>query len=359
MESISLDEAKKLQFHIIDCITKEFKGGEIITRGDLGVRLPYGRPLITIKAEKVIARIFKQEDCILVRGAGTSAIRFGFSSIVKAGDKILIHKAPIYSTTKDSIEMLGLKTIEADYNNLDDIEKVLLDNEDIKLALVQYTRQLPNDNYDISRVIKKIKDSKNIPIITDDNYAALKVKNIGVELGADLSCFSSFKLLGPEGIGIVVGKKKYIDKIRSLHYSGGMQVQGHESIDVLRGMVYAPVSLAIQGEVVKECFERLNNGEVDGVKKAYIANSQSKVLLVEFDSEIAEEVCINAEKLGAAPYPVGSESKYEFVPMFYRVSGTFLKFDESLKTKMIRINPMRAGADTILNILDRSIKGCD
>ena len=63
-----------------------------------------------------------------------------------------------------------------------------------------------------------------------------------------------------------------------------------------------------------------------------------------------------AEKLGAAPNPVGAESKYEMVPTFYRVSGTFRKADPTLEQRMIRINPMRAGADTILDIIKTSVK---
>ena len=63
-----------------------------------------------------------------------------------------------------------------------------------------------------------------------------------------------------------------------------------------------------------------------------------------------------AQKLGAAPNPVGAESKYEMVPMFYRVSGTFRKADPTLEQRMIRINPMRAGADTILDIIKKSVE---
>ena len=141
-----------------------------------------------------------------------------------------------------------------------------------------------------------------------------------------------------------------------MHYSGGSQTQGHEALDVLRGMVYAPVALAIQAQVNEECVQRLNGGELKSVKKAFLANAQSKVLLVEFHEEIAKAVLREAQKLGAAPNPVGAESKYEVVPMFYRVSGTFLAADPTLENRMIRINPMRAGADTVLRILQEAIE---
>ena len=135
-----------------------------------------------------------------------------------------------------------------------------------------------------------------------------------------------------------------------------MQVQGHEALDVLHGLVYAPVALAIQAQVNEECVKRLNAGEIPQVKQAFLANAQSKVLLVEFHENIAEKVLIEAEKLGAAPNPVGAESKYELVPMFYRISGTFRSADPALESRMIRINPMRSGADTILRIIKDAIE---
>ena len=100
----------------------------------------------------------------------------------------------------------------------------------------------------------------------------------------------------------------------------------------------------------------MNDGRIPEIKDAFLANAQSKVLLVEFREDIAEAVLEEAQKLGAAPNPVGAESKYEVVPMFYRVSGTFLKNDPTLKKRMIRINPMRGGSETILRILKESIR---
>lgn len=354
--SISVEDAAKLQFRIIDCITKKFEGHEILTRGDLGIIPGSNKPTITKKAEQVIADIFHAEACVLVRGAGSGAIRLGLHSMLRPGDKILVHKAPVYNTTAASLEMLNISVVEADYNDLSDIKRVMRENNDIKGALVQYTRQRPEDCYDMPQVVKIIKEYNDLPVLTDDNYAVMKVSHIGIQCGADLSCFSAFKLLGPEGVGVIVGKAVYIKKLIKENYSGGMQVQGHEALDVLRGFVYAPVALAIQAQVNEECVKRLNAGEIPHVKQAFLANAQSKVLLVEFKEDIAEKVLKEAERLGAAPNPVGAESKYEIVPMFYRISGTFRNADPTLENRMIRINPMRSGADTILRIIKEAVE---
>ncbi len=356
LQSISVEEAMQLQFKVIDCITREFPGHEILTRGDLGVVPGLNKPVTTMKAEKVIARIFDAEAAMLVRGAGTDAIADALYSVIKAGETLLVHTSPIYSTTKLTIDRQGLKTVAADFNDLADIKRVLGEHPEIKAALVQYTRQSMTDSYDMEEVIRTIKETRNIPIVTDDNYAVMKTPKNGSQCGADLACFSTFKLQGPEGIGCIVGKKEYIDYLVKLNYSGGSQTQGHEALEVLRGMVYAPVALAIQAQVNDRLVQRLLGGELPGIKDAFLANAQSKVLLVEFEEPIAEQVLEEAEKLGAAPNPIGAESRYELVPMFYRVSGTFRATDPTITKRMIRINPMRSGDDTVIRILKEAME---
>ena len=134
------------------------------------------------------------------------------------------------------------------------------------------------------------------------------------------------------------------------------ETYGKQLEEALRGLVYAPVSLAIQSEVNEELVRRLKDGEIPEVKDAFLANAQSKVLLVEFNEEIAEDILDLTTKYGAAAHPVGSESIYEFVPMMYRVSGTFRAADPTLEKRMIRINPMRSGAETIIRILKTAIE---
>lgn len=120
----------------------------------------------------------------------------------------------------------------------------------------------------MEETIKTIKSiNSNLVIITDDNYAAMKVNRIGVQAGADLSTFSLFKLLGPEGIGILLGSELFISKIEKWNYSGGSQVQGYEALEALRGLIYAPVMLAIQAEVNEKLLQYLNSGKVNYVKK--------------------------------------------------------------------------------------------
>lgn len=358
LHSIGLAEAKQLQFKIIDIITRHFRGDEILSLGDLGVVPGLGKPVYTKKAEAVFAQVFDAEAALFVRGSGTGALRWGLTAILQPGGCLLVHNAPIYPTTKVSVETMGLTVVTADFNDPQSIEETVAAHRDaIQGVLVQQTRQKIDDRYHFETVIRHLKQlMPNVPILTDDNYAALKVDKIGCQAGADIATFSCFKILGPEGVGVLLGKKSYIDKVAKWQYSGGSQVQGHEAMAALRGLTYAPVSLAIQSEVGDEVVARLNSGEVKGIRRAFLANAQSKVLLVEFEKPIAAEILAITPSLGAASHPVGSESIYEFVPMIYRVSGTFREQDPTLEQRLVRINPMRSGADTIIRILQKALE---
>ena len=148
LHSISLEEAKKLQFKIIDTITKHFDGREVLSLGDLGVVKGLNKPTYTKKVESVFAEVFDAEAAILVRGAGTGAIRCGLISFMKSGDTILVHDAPIYPTSKVTIETMGLNIVTANFNDIGDIKEVISKHPEIKGALVQNTRQKIDDSYD-------------------------------------------------------------------------------------------------------------------------------------------------------------------------------------------------------------------
>ena len=357
LEQLDLESAKKLQFRLVEKIAAHFDGEAILQAGDYGLWVDTGRPHVTARAEAVLADFFGAQAACLVRGAGTGALRSILMAAVEPGEKLLLHQAPVYPTTLVTLKAMGL---ELSYIDLNDLEAVRGFNApDIRFALLQHARQKIEDRYRLAEVVAALKASQpNIAIIVDDNYAALRVPHIGIQLGADVSTFSLFKLLGPEGLGCALGPAWLVERIHKHNYSGGTQVQGTEALDGLRALVYAPVALAIQGEVVAEVSHRLNQGEVEGVRQASIANAQSRVILVELETDQARCVLEKSVQYGAAGHPVGAESRYEVVPLFYRISGTFREENPQLADKMIRINPMRAGADLIIEILKKSLKAC-
>ncbi len=355
LKSITLEQAQEKQFQLVDKITKNFKNNEILELGQVGIFKDGLQPKHTSLTENTIADFFNFPHAKLVRNAGTGAIYYALRYCLQENKNILVHNAPVYPTTLSSLQDLQANIFEADFHNLASVCKTIEENN-IKTVLLQITRQKITDYYSAKDFIKHIKENfKDINIITDDNYAVMKVEKIGVELGADVSCFSLFKLLGKEGIGCIVCKKELYDFITRANYSGGSKVQGHEALECLRGLVYAPVALAIQAKEVENLVNTINSTKIKGLKKAFVANAQSKVAIIELESPIASKVVENAVLFGAVSYPVGAESKYEIAPMVYNVSGTFQKDNPKMKDYFIRVNPMRASAFTVVNILNKTM----
>ncbi|EHD1263894.1 aminotransferase class I/II-fold pyridoxal phosphate-dependent enzyme [Escherichia coli] len=381
LQSLTIIEAQQKQFALVDSICRHFPGSEFLTGGDLGLTPGLNQPRVTQRVEQVLADAFHAQAAALVQGAGTGAIRAGLAALLKPGQRLLVHDAPVYPTTRVIIEQMGLTLITVDFNDLSALKQVV-DEQQPDAALVQHTRQQPQDSYVLADVLATLR-AAGVPALTDDNYAVMKVARIGCECGANVSTFSCFKLFGPEGVGAVVGDADVINRIRATLYSGGSQIQGAQALEVLRGLVFAPVMHAVQAGVSERLLALLNGGavpevksavianaqskvlivefhqpiaaRVPEVKSAVIANAQSKVLIVEFHQPIAARVLEEAQKRGALPYPVGAESKYEIPPLFYRLSGTFRQANPQSEHCAIRINPNRSGEETVLRILRESI----
>jgi len=68
LKSLTIEEAQQVQFHLVDAVTKHFRGDEILTKGDLGVVKDLNQPKTTHKVEQVLADFFQSDAAMLVRG---------------------------------------------------------------------------------------------------------------------------------------------------------------------------------------------------------------------------------------------------------------------------------------------------
>ena len=53
------------------------------------------QPRITQRVEQVLADAFHAQAAALVQGAGTGAIRAGLAALLKPGQRLLVHDAPV------------------------------------------------------------------------------------------------------------------------------------------------------------------------------------------------------------------------------------------------------------------------
>ncbi|HEY0188070.1 MAG TPA: aminotransferase class V-fold PLP-dependent enzyme [Cellulomonas sp.] len=355
LPAATTEEALVLQQRLVAAVARQFPDGAAF-RSDLGVPPGLGRPEATARAERALADAFGSPAAALVQGAGTGAIRAVLSAGPWAGSerRLLVHQAPDYPTTASTFAEAGAVLVRADANDPDGWAAAVGAVDAPGWVYLQHSRQQLTDRYDLGAAIAVARRAGR-RVIVDDNYAAVRTPRVGTQLGAAASAFSLFKLHGPEGIAVVLGDEDLVDGIHRATYSGGGQVQGHQALDALRALVMVPLNWAAQSRATAEVAERLAAGEVPGIVDARLANAQDRCVIALLDQPVARTVPEIAARFGAAPYPVGSNSRYEIAPLVYRMSSSSLRARPDLAGWTIRINPMRAGADLVVDILTRAL----
>ena len=362
-DTLSVDQAIQMQFDLVDVIANHFTGSEILQSGDFGLASPNRMPKFTKKVEECLADFFGGKAAVLTRGGGTGAIRYMLSGVLKPGDRIIVNDAPLFPTTKNSLDEMNIQVTRIDYNKTGEIGSAI--REETKGILIVHSYDKVADAYDLEKIIELIKSSKFNPIImTDESYAAMHSQHIGVKLGADLSAFSLFKLFGPPGISIVLAGTergvRILEKVRGTISSGGTIVQGPEAMDVLRSIVHAPVMQAISNRVIKEVVDRINNGEIEGVRRAYASDVHLRHIVVELTDPIDKKVMDVISEFGACTWLVGAESRYEIA---FAVNSKdeipeariYQEANPELEGHILVVIPFRAGADTIIRVLKQGI----
>lgn len=353
---MSLEDAIAWQERFVTCVARHFCGADgLLEGGDLGMRPDLGRPAVTARTEAVMADVFAVEDCVLVRGAGTGAMRLACFAAVPSGSRVLVHEPATYLTTRMTLEAMGVDLHTCDFNSPDGVSAAL---EDVRpsAVIVQHMRPRIDDTYDLRALIALVGARPGPPVVVvDDNYAPLKAKQLGGELGAGLSAFSLFKLGAPEGLGCVLGRRDLVERIRPYMNSGGSVVQGTESIEAIESLSRSALVTARQSGVTREISERLASGEVPGVVRAVAAHSPETVVMVELDQPLAERVRQAAPDFGAVDRPVGMESRHEVVPCFSRPSKSLMGDVPGIEAYVLRLSAMRAGADLVIDILRQAI----
>ena len=194
-------EATEAQFRLVDAFHREFDGYEALEAGDYGAPADLGRSRMTAKVERVLATFFGAEDVVLTPGAGTGALRSALMASLASGASVLVHDFPVYATTAVTFRAMGLQVATCDFNDAPQLRTALAARPD--MLYVQHARQRFDDAYSAADVIAAARAASPATVVlVDDNYTALAVPQIGTQLGADLSAFSLFKLLGEPGVGL-------------------------------------------------------------------------------------------------------------------------------------------------------------
>lgn len=172
-------------------------------------------------------------EVIFTSGATHSLnqICFGLKTYLKKDDEVVLtileHSSNLLPW-KVLEEEIGIKIKYLDLNDNGSIDPNKIDNtinkktKIVSFASVSNTVGASNDVQSIANAIKNI--NNDIIIVVDIAQSVLHTRTNVEEWNVDFVAFSSHKMFGPFGLGILWGKKEKLDILKPLIYGGGNNV---------------------------------------------------------------------------------------------------------------------------------------
>ncbi len=172
----------------------------------------------------------KSKEVIYTSGATMSInlVVFGYmKKHLKKGDVVLLNKAEHASNVLPWMKLQEEIGIEIQYIPLSDNYELLYDNlvkcvnKKTKVVSLAHVSNVIGDVRDVSRIGKYCRDH-DILFHVD---GAQSVPHMPVDFQAsymDFLSFSGHKMVGPTGIGILVGREELLEDMDPLCYGGGM-----------------------------------------------------------------------------------------------------------------------------------------
>ncbi|MGY8987765.1 MAG: aminotransferase class V-fold PLP-dependent enzyme [Flavobacteriales bacterium] len=165
-------------------------------------------------------------EIIFTKGTTDSInlVASGFRTLLKKGDEIIITELEHHSNivpwqmcceqSESTLKVIPL----LDNGELDMNEFNNLLSESTKLVAVSHISNALGTINDIEKIIEK-SHSVGAKVLIDGAQAASHVSINMQELNADFYCFSSHKMFGPTGVGVLYGKEEILNELSP--YQGG------------------------------------------------------------------------------------------------------------------------------------------
>lgn len=165
----------------------------------------------------------------------------GIEEQINEGDEIIISIAEHHANIVPFQELAKktraiIKYIDLDKDYKIDIEK-LKESITNKTKIISLTH-ISNVLGTINNIEEISKIKKNAILIIDTAQSIAHIKIDVQKLGVDFLFFSSHKMLGPTGVGVLYGKYELLDKLKPLNFGGGMITEVFENNSTYRETPY-------------------------------------------------------------------------------------------------------------------------
>ena len=172
----------------------------------------------------------EREEIIFTKGATESinliASSFG-EKFIKEGDEILTTELEHHSNyvpwhflrQKKGAIIKFAPVNENGEVEIDEIKKLI--NSKTKIIAITHISNVTGTIMPIKKIVDLAKE-KNIPVLVDGTQGAPHLEIDMQDLGCDFYAISCHKMYGPNGLGILYAKKKWLDELPPYQGGGGM-----------------------------------------------------------------------------------------------------------------------------------------
>lgn len=218
---------------VIDAITKFYTDyTSNVERGDYETAIQADRAYE--EARKCVATLIHSEEKEVVFLSNITAalnqIAYGLSKKLNKGDVILTSKSEHASNLLPWYRLKDDLGVEIKYVNVDDVGRIDIDDfknqcdENVKVVTFASVTNVLGTNQPVKELTKIAHDNGAIVVI--DAAQAIGHQPIDVkDLDIDFLCFSSHKMCGPDGVGVLYGKYNLLDEMDPLLLGGGMNAR--------------------------------------------------------------------------------------------------------------------------------------
>ena len=190
----------------------------------------------TRKLVKEFINANDEKEIIFTSGAtdALNKIVFGyFKHYLKDGDEILLNHAEHASNLLPWYELAEQNNLKVNYIPLDNNYGITLDNvkksitPKTKVISIAHITNVVGDVRDIKEIIKYA-HSLGILVVVDGAQSVPHMKIDVKDLDCDFLAFSTHKMCGPTGLGIMYGKEEYLNNTHPIIFGGGMNASFNE-----------------------------------------------------------------------------------------------------------------------------------
>lgn len=225
-----------------------------------------------------------REEIIFTKGA-TEAINLVASSygkkFINEGDEILITElehhsnyVPWHFIREEKKAIIKFASVNQDGEiEIDEIKKNITSKT--KIIAITHISNVTGSILPIKKIID-LANEKKIPVLIDGTQGAPHLKIDMQELGCDFYAISCHKMYGPNGLGILYAKKKWLDILPPYQGGGGMINEVKKDKITFANSPAKFEAGTLQTAEVVGFFESLNFIEKIGMDK--IAKHESKIL---------------------------------------------------------------------------------